>query len=72
MCLNKGDGVVGVGGGGGGGGHGVYASPRCHYVVASVLGWGMGSTWLRLHPAGCATAFGLGWGGWVGGGGVAL
>lgn len=40
------------------GGGGVYASTPCHYAVVCVFGWGMGSTWLRLHPAGCA--FGLG------------
>ena len=44
-------GGVGVGGG-------EYASTRCHYVVVYGFGWGMGSSWLRLHSAGCA--FGLG------------
>lgn len=44
--------------GGMGGGSGVYASTHFHYVEVYVFGWGMGSTWLRLHPAGYA--FGLG------------
>lgn len=26
----------------------------CHYVGVYVFGWGMVSTWFRLHPAGCA------------------
>lgn len=50
MSPNKG---LGVGGGGR-----VYVSTHFHYIVVYVFRWGMGSTWLRLHPPGCALGLG--------------
>lgn len=51
MSLNKGGGV-------GGGSVGVckHTFPLCSGLCISVGGWG--STWLRLHPAGCAFCLG--------------
>lgn len=33
-----------------------------HYVLVYVLVWGMGNSWLRLHPAGCASGL---WGSFI-------